>query len=266
MPNKQAILFLALAVALGLGAVLYAQRWLEQRLPRTASAAPVATVPVAVARIDVPVGVALAGKQLRTVDWPRAFIPDGAIHSVEKATGRVPRRPLAPGEPILEAALLPEGSEAGLVAVIEEGKRAVSVKVDAVIGVAGFIKPGSNVDVVATLRRIDEKQKLPYTKVILQDVRVLAIDQKLEGTENGEAVLVSVVTLEVEPKQAEHLTYISHEGRLQLALRNPGDHDAVETKSTGVADLLPPRWRRAAVSPRTRVQVLEGSSVTTKLF
>ena len=142
----------------------------------------------------------------------------------------------------------------------------MSVKVDPVIGVAGFVKPGARVDVVATLRRIDLKKKLPYTMVILQDVRVLAIDQQLQEATEGEPALVSVVTLEVDPSQAQTLTYISHQGRIQLALRRPDDHEVVKVKSTGVEDLLPPRRRGNGSRPRKSVQVLRGSSVSTKSF
>ena len=261
MLNKRALLFLAIAAVLGLGAVLTARNWLESRLSSLAPG-PVETVPVVIARISVPVGSAILTNQLDTVQWPRRHAPAGVFSSKDSASGRVLRRPLASGELLLESALLPEGAAAGLVSVIEPEMRAISVQVDPVIGVAGFVKPGARVDVIATLRRVDLRQKLPYTKVILQDVRVLAIDQKLEEAQNGEANLVSVVTLEVDPKQAEKLTYISHEGRLQLALRNPGDHKSVETKSTGVVDLLPRRSRTSS----TRVQVIKGTEVSSQLF
>jgi pilus assembly protein CpaB len=265
MLNKRALLFLAIAALLGLGAVFTARNWLESRLSSLAPG-PLETVPVVIARVSVPVGSTLLPNQLDTAQWPRSHTPEGVFSSKDAASGRVVRRPLAKGELLLEPALLPEGAAAGLVSVIQPEMRAVSVKVDAVIGVAGFVKPGARVDVIATLRRIDLKQKLPYTKVVLQDVRVLAIDQKLEEAQNGEAKLVSVVTLEVDPKQAERLTYISHEGRLQLALRNPGDHASVETKSTGVVDLLPRRSRRGARKSGTRVQVIKGAEVSSRVF
>ncbi len=265
MLNRQALLFLGIAVLLGLAAAFAARSWLQSQV----SGAPVAqveTAPVVIARVAVAVGTALSGRELELVQWPSKYLPSGPLSSIEAASGRVVRRPVARGEPVLETALLPEGSEAGLVAVIDKDKRAISVKVDAVIGVAGFVKPGARVDVVATLRRINAKDKLPYSKIILQDVRVLAIDQQLEEAEDGEAVVVNVVTLEVEPKQAEALTYISHEGRVQLALRNPGDHDIIKTRSTGVADLLPARSHRRSSGPRTQVQVIQGSKVSTKNF
>jgi pilus assembly protein CpaB len=262
--NRQAFIFLGVALAFGLAAAFSARSWLESQAP--GPTARVETVPVVVTRIDVPVGVGLKNLQLELVEWPAAYAPAGSFREVAALEGRVPRRPLAAGEPLLDATLLPQGADAGLVAVIDADHRAISVKVDAVIGVAGFVKPGDRVDVIATLRRIDLKEKLPYTKSILQDVRVLAVDQKLEEVANGDPELVSVVTLEVVPEQAEKLTYISHEGRLQLALRGPGDHEMVKTKSVGVSDLLPPRHRKRSKAPGSRVQILKGTVQESRNF
>jgi len=138
-----------------------------------------------------------------------------------------------------------------------------------VVGVAGFVAPGTRVDVLATLRRIDTQEKLPYTKLILQDVTVLAIDQKLEEAKNGDPELVSVVTMELTPKQTEELTYAAHEGRLQLALRSPADHEEVKTQPVSVATLLGggvARKPRVAVRSGPSVQVITGSSVSVKSF
>ena len=265
MLNRQTLMFLGIATLLGLAAAFAARSWLQAQVPLGPAAA-VETTPVIVARVAIPVGAALTGSEVELVEWPRAYMPSGPVSTIEAARGRVLRRPLARGEPVLETVLLPEGAEAGLVAVIEAEMRAISVKVDPVIGVAGFVKPGGRVDVVATLRRIDLKTKLPYTKIVLQDVKVLAVDQKLEEAENGEAELVSVVTLEVGPKQAEQLTYVSHEGRLQLALRSPGDHEVVKTQSIGVADVMPSRIAKRKSGPRTRVQVIKGTEITNRNF
>jgi pilus assembly protein CpaB len=179
--------------------------------------------------------------------------------------GRVLRRALADGEPILEPSLLPEGAEAGLVSVIDDESRAVSVKVDPIIGVAGFVNPGTRVDVLATLRNLATRDKIPYTKVILQDVPVLAIDQKMETAQNGEPELVSVVTLEVTPTDAEKLAYSAHEGRLQLALRGPGDHEVVKTIGVTAGDMLA-RKRRSRVIRKAGIQVVKGSEVSVKSF
>jgi pilus assembly protein CpaB len=268
MRNQRAILVLGLAVLLGLTAAFVAKRYLQGQQPAQVAAARVATVPVVIAKLDVSVGTPLDERALSTVQWPEDYVPKGAISSAEKIAGRVVRRALSHGEPVLDAYLLPEGSEAGLPAVIEAERRAVSVKVDPVIGVAGFVRPGSRVDVLATLRRIDQPKNLPYSKVILQDVPVLAIDQKLEEAKNGEPELVSVVTLEVKPDQAEKLIYSAHEGRLQLALRRPGDGEVVKTQAIGVADLLGGTKKKRVASTRhySQVEVIKGSSRSVRSF
>jgi pilus assembly protein CpaB len=267
MQNRRGILFLGLAMILAVGAAWLAQRWISGQKPEQAS---IATAPVVLARADMPVAATLSELQLDVVEWPRELVPKGAIGNKKDVVGRVLRRPLAAGEPVLEMALFDAGVAGGLGAVISPEHRAVSVKVDSVIGVAGFVKPGSRVDVLATLRRVDRDKALPYAKVILQDVRVLAIDQRLEEARDGQAQQINVVTLEVDPVQAEHLIYAAHEGRLQLALRTPGDDQVVATRSVGVADLLENGKEQPAVRqvarPGTAVQVLRGSEVQTKTF
>ena len=268
MRNQRAILFLGLAILLGLTAAFVAKRYLQDQQPAPVVQSEVPTVPVVIAKLDVSVGTALDERALTVARWPEDFVPKGAIASPDQSAGRGVRRALSHGEPVLEAYLLPEGSEAGLPAVIREKLRAVSVKVDPVIGVAGFVRPGSRVDVLATLRRLDQPKNLPYSRVILQDVPVLAIDQQLEEAKNGEPELVSVVTLEVKTEQAEKLIYSAHEGRLQLALRRPGDEDIVKTQAVGVADLLGGRKKRVASArgPTSQVEVLKGSSRSVRSF
>lgn len=264
MHNRRALLFFAFAVVLGTAAAFLAHRALEKQAPATVEIARIETVNVVLARTDMTVGSALAPQQLRTVEWPKEYAPRGSFTSEEQLEGRVLRHALADGEPILEPSLLPIGSEAGLVSVIEATSRAVSVKVDPIIGVAGFVNPGTRVDVLATLRDLGTAKKIPYTKVVLQDVRVLAIDQKMETAQNGEPELVSVVTLEVTPKQAEELAYSAHEGRLQLALRSPGDREIIKTIGVSASDLL--ARPRARAIRKSGVQVVKGANVSVKSF
>jgi pilus assembly protein CpaB len=266
MHNRRGLLFLGIAIVFGVAAVFVAQRWLGNLSP-SAPQAP-ETAQVVVVKADLTVATKLTGRQLGTAEWPKAHLPKGALTGVEQAKGRVLRRPLMEGEPLLESALFPEGSEAGLPGLIAPNRRAVSVKVDPVIGVAGFVKPGTRVDVLVTARRVDRSKAIPYSKVILQDVRVLAVDQKLEQANSGDPELVNVVTLEVEPEKAEALTYASHQGQLQLALRNPTDDEKVETTSVGVADLFGGKKKRRshAVRSTARIQVLKGSSVQNREF
>jgi pilus assembly protein CpaB len=269
MKNRRGLIFLGLAVVMGLTAA-----WITSEFAPGSAVAEITavqTTPVVVVRSDVPVASSLTQAQLKLVDWPTEHVPTGSIHSIADATDRIARRPLAQGEPVLEASLFSAGAAGGLGAVISDKYRAVSVKVDNVIGVAGFVVPGSRVDVMATIRRVDRKRALPYSKVILQDIRVLAVDQKLEEVKSGEPELVSVVTLEVKPAQAEHLIYAAHEGRLQLALRSPGDDMEVVTRSIGVADVLdgPASGKksikkRAVASSHSRIKIIRGTEVEDK--
>jgi len=267
MQNRRGLIFLGLAIVMGLTAA-----WITKEFyPNSAEAnvAVVKTTPVVIVRSDVPVASSLTDAQLKLVDWPTEHVPAGTLRSIDTAKGRIVRRPVAQGEPLLEAALYPMGAAGGLGAVIADKHRAVSVKVDNVIGVAGFVVPGSRVDVMATIRRVDRAKAIPFSKVILQDVRVLAVDQKLEEVKSGEPELVNVVTLEVSPVQAEHLIYAAHEGRLQLALRSPGDDAEVATRSIGVADVLgdrKPTKKSAAVSNRSGIKIVRGADVEVKKF
>ncbi len=259
----------AIHLAMGLGAAWFSMEF----APGSAQAeiAGFTTTPVVVVRADLPIATSLTSTQLKLVDWPSEHVPSGSLHSLEDAQDRIVRHPLAQGEPVLESSLLQIGAAGGLGAVIAEKHRAVSVKVDNVIGVAGFVVPGSRVDVMATIRRVDRQRALPYSKAILQDIRVLAVDQKLEEVKSGEPELVSVVTLEVTPTQAEHLIYAAHEGRLQLALRSPGDDIKVATRTIGVADLLDgpgsgkkPVKKQSVASYGSRIKIIRGTEVEDK--
>lgn len=262
MKNQRAILFFLFAIAFGVAAVFMVDRALD-RQPEAVEAAAVPTTRVVLAKRDLATGGIVSAQQLESVEWPSDFVPKGAFSSVDQLQGRVLRRALAAGEPVLEPSLLPTGAAGGLASTISENARAISVKVDPIVGVAGFVTPGSHVDVLVTVRRVDQSSKLPVTKVVLQDVRVLAIDQRMEEPKTGEPELVSVVTLEVTPVQGEKLTYSAHEGRLQLALRSPADRELVKTAGVSVRDLVS---RAKPRTQRTGVQVLKGTSVSVKTF
>lgn len=265
MQNRNGLIFLGIAIVLGLAAAFSAHRWVTNQAPVTVQS--VELVDVVVPRSNLAIATTLTGRQLDTVAWPKKHVPPGAMREVTQAEGRVVRRPVAAGEVLVETALFATGMGGGLPAVITPKRRAISVKVDQVIGLAGFVKPGTRVDVLATLRRIDWRKPLPYSRTILQDIPVLAIDQKLEQVREGEPELVSVVTLEVEPEQAQKLTYASHEGRLQLAMRSPGDEEVVGARSISVAALMDSGSKRSPVASRsTRVQIIRGAKSETKKF
>jgi len=263
MHKRRSLVMLGLASLLGLAAV-FTQRSYSAK---PAEAHELALVPVVVARDELAVGSALDPHQLERIDWPQANLPAGTSPDPAALAGRILRRPLAAGEPVLESALLPAGAPGGLSAVIEPDHRAVSVKVDEVIGVAGFVKPGARVDVLTTLRRADGRSENARSRVILQNVAVLAVDQKMQTASDGKPEVVNVVTVSVDPDQAQRLVLGAHEGKLQLALRNPADAQVLPLRSVSAADVLglagAPAGKPGA---GTSVQILKGTEVTSKVF
>ena len=259
MPNRRSLVFLALAVVFGVGAALAARSYIAQRsVPPTVSAPELA--PVVTAAREVAAGRALNPEDLDVVEWPAKLVPQGAHANPDRLVGRVVSRAVVKGEPIFASGLLPEGTAAGLPALISEAHRAVSVKVDQVVGVAGFVQPGARVDVLATLRNTKEGN---FSNVILQDVRVLAVDQTIDRARDGEPKVVNVATLEVDPAEARRLVHAAHEGRLQLALRGPGDGEVGPTRAVVARDLMgKPKARAPKAASGPTVQVIKGTSVS----
>lgn len=264
MANRRALIFAFLALSFAASGAYANYKWLNKRNTPVVAASQetLPSLKIAVALGDLPAGKEIAAHDVDEIDWPRDFLPPGVFTDSVSPLGRVPRRIITSGEPILEHTLLPEGSKGGLSPIIKQGMRAVAVQVDEVVGIAGFVKPGSHVDVLATIRDRGSSGST-FAKVILQDIKVLAIDQSLEEkTTSLEARLVSVVTLEVSPKNAQKLIFAANEGQLQLALRNPTDDKAVLTSAVNASTL---RGYRTRIY-REQVQVIKGLSVQTENF
>jgi len=173
------------------------------------------------------------------VQFPKESTPDGAFDSADKLAGRVAVVNIAAREPITEARLAPEGTAAGLSAVIPEGYRAMTVKVDDAAGISGFIMPGSLVDVVVTIDPQGTSHQDPVSKIVLQNIKVLANGQNIDKPENErEANSVKAVTLQVTPEQAEKLALAATEGKLQLVMRNQIDQGDEQTPGVNKRNLL----------------------------
>lgn len=227
MRNKSALGMIAVSVVLGLGAVAVAARWLGEQ-------ANLATNKVVVAARDIQLGSPLTPDMLRTVDWPASALPDGAIQDEKSLDTRVVKTTLLRGEPLLETKLAPVGTKGGLSSLIAEGRRAITVKVNEVIGVAGFALPGNHVDVMVNTK--DEADK-PISKIVLEQILVLAVAQEANRDETKPKV-VSAVTLEVTPDQAERLDLARSIGNLSLVLRNQLDRNVAATDGARRPELL----------------------------
>ncbi len=202
---------------------------------RTPASADVQSVPVAVAARALPVGSKLTAADVKIVQWPAASPIAGAITSVEAAVDRGLLAAVAENEPLTASKVAAAGAGAGLPPMIAPGMRAISVKVDDVVGVAGFIVPGAHVDAVVTITQRDQN----VARVVVSNVEVLAAGTRAEQAQaDGRAASASVVTLLVTPADAERISLASSVGRITLTLRNPLDTSATDTKGTQVAALL----------------------------
>jgi pilus assembly protein CpaB len=228
-------LVLLLAIAAGGGLAFGTYRYMQNVPVKTVS---LPTKPVVVAASDLEIGAQIKQDHLRVVEWPESALPAGAFSATDEIVGRSLVMPVIQNEPILPMKLAGKDAGSGLPAVIPEGMRAVSVRVNDVIGVAGYVLPGARVDVLATASPTSNATDT-MTKVVLSDVQVLAAGTKIEQDDDqGKPISVNVVTLLVSPEESERLTLGSTEGKIQLALRNPLDKTVPATPGVRTAALM----------------------------
>jgi pilus assembly protein CpaB len=229
--------FLVFMLAIGAGgAFAYGTYRYIQQTPAQAAGLP--TRPVIVAAVNLDLGAELRPEDVRIVEWPATSVPPQAFGTAQEVIGRGLIQPVVQNEPILASKLASKEAGAGLPPIIPEGMRALSVRVNDVVGVAGYVLPGTRVDVVATVTPTTNQTDVT-SKVVLTNVQVLTAGTKIErDTEDGKPMAVSVVTLLVNPVEAERLTLASTEGKIQLALRNPLDKTNPETPGIKPAGLV----------------------------
>jgi pilus assembly protein CpaB len=196
---------------------------------------------VTVAAKSLPVGTLLTSNDVKLVAWPASSPVAGSFSTPEEVTDRGLITPVAENEPITATKLAPKEAGAGLPPTITAGMRAISVKVNEVIGVAGFVVPGTRVDLVVTLsRRGGGADAESFSRVVVSNVQVLTAGTKYdqEQAKDGKPVPSTVVTLLVTPEDAERIALASSEGSIMLTLRNPLDTNTTETKGTRLASLM----------------------------
>jgi pilus assembly protein CpaB len=251
MLSRRGPILIVISLLLAVGAAWVANRWLITQNERREAASD--TVQVAAAAIDIPFGTRVEPRHVAMIQMLKGTAPEGVFPASAAVEGKIARAPIMKGEILLAGRFADQGEGSTLATVITEDMRAVSVRVNDVVGVAGFLLPGNRVDVVSAYR--DGQQTRSET--IVQNVKVLAVDQTA-ATEKNEPVVVRAVTLEVTPADAERLALAAERGAIQLALRNPLDDRLVAMRS-GVPVVVPapapapPAAQPAKPRPRVRM-------------
>ena len=244
MKNTRSIVMIGISIVAALAAVIFASRWITQQGNMTSNK-------VAVATIDINLGTRLTPDMVRLTDWPAGSVLKDSFTDLKILDTRVTKVSLQRGEPMTESKLAPVGATGGLSAVVAEGKRAMTVRVNDVIGVAGFALPGNFVDILVSTQeensnKAGNNKDLNISKLVLERILVLAVAQEASQNETKPKV-VSAVTLEVTPEQAEKLDLARSVGQLSLVLRNQVDLKPTLTDGATKQTLLYTQAEKPAV-------------------
>lgn len=234
MKNPRAIAMLVISAVLGLLAAVMAANWLRQKS--------VGGDRIVVAAMDVQLGSRLNGQMLKLADWPAGSVPPGAFTDPKTLEDRVVTATVLRGEPLLASKLAPVGTQGGLSAVIHPGDRAITVRVNDVIGVAGFALPGNYVDILVSTEKSGayaNRDARQISKIVLQHILVLAVAQQ-SSRDSTKPRVVNAVTLEVTPEQAEKIDLARSIGKLSLVLRNQMDGSRTDVAGIMRHQLLGP--------------------------
>lgn len=232
MRLPKGIIYIIMASSVGLVAMFTVDRYTTAKIKGHVKP----TGPVVIAESDIHPGTALNSKLIKAVAWPKELIPPQAAGSAPELDGRVVKAEISKGEPILLTKLAPEGTAAGLSGLVSVGKRAFTVRVDDVSGVAGFIHPADQVDILAELPIPNSQEH--FSKTIVQNVKVLTAGQVWEQKGDLKPTVVSAVTLELTPEQGEVLNLASNQGKIRLVLRNRASLDYAATPGVATSQLI----------------------------
>ena len=273
MNRARILIVLIIAVLVG-GLLSFAvYNYLRSRPPQVVRT-PEKNIVVAVGKL--PLGTLLKDQDLKYVPWPATNLPAGYFDRKEDVIGRGLIQPMVENEPLMESKLAPKGTGAGLPPIIPTGKRALSIRANEIIGVAGYVLPGTHVDVVLTGNPVGSNE--PITRIVLQNVEVVSAAQDIQKDAEGKPKTVTVVTLLATPEDIEKLTSASSQGQFQLALRNPLDTEEAKTRGIQLSQLIrggtpPPPATRATrrsapvvaappaappVAPAVNIEVIRG--------
>lgn len=246
MHKSRSLLIIGVALFLALAAVLVAAKWMTEQ-SATAGAK------VAIAAADIGQGVRLSKDNVQLIEWPAGALPPGAISDLKQLENRVTRTDIGRGEAVLETKLAPPGTTGGLSAVVAAGKRAMTVRVNDVVGVAGFALPGNYVDILVNLQASGgdmAAREQSISKIVLERILVLAVAQE-SNRDDTKPKVVNAVTLELTPDQVEKLDLARSIGSLSLVLRNQVDPEPANTAGATRESVLglPPAKPAPAPAP-----------------
>lgn len=271
MKKKGIVTMFCVSLLMAGGAALIAMSWMqEQHQERDALTE---AGQVVVAALQIPFGTTVQASDLRVMRLPPESVPPGSFDDIERVVGRVSNQVIFAGEILHEGRVAEHLGGSALAALLDPGKRAMSVRVDDVVGVAGFLLPGNRVDVVSSRNNGNGTRNSVESSTVLQNLKVLAVDQ-IASQERDGPVIVRAVTLEVDPTQAETLVKATQEGKVQLTLRNPLDHEEKPDLLAAQRELLnveppresyspPPPRAAPAVQPSRQVMVIRGTEAST---
>ncbi len=269
MVRNRSLLFFGLAILLALGTSIMAYNWFQNQTPapQVKKIVKFEGTPIVVASADLPWGTPLTKEMVRVVNYPSEHLPDGRFVAIDTLPGRVVLTHLKRNEPILESKLAPlDIKNGGVGGVLHPGMRAMAVRVNEIVGVSGFLKPGDRVDIMATLQNGSKREKI--TKTVLENTLILAAGTQMERKGPGEKPkAVKVITFEVSLEEAEKLALASTEGKLRLALRSPINTEPELTKGATTKNLLS-SYRAKVPSPaikkraarRDQVEMITGTN------
>ncbi|MCA9470573.1 MAG: Flp pilus assembly protein CpaB [Nitrospirales bacterium] len=275
MFQNRPVLFMGLAVGIALVTTILIYNWLQQQKqsPQVVEERTVTIegTPIAVASADLAWGTPIKKEMIREIPFPQENLPSGHFKKPEDLIGRIVLTSMKRHEPILESKLAPiDIKSGGVLGVLDPEKRAMAVKVDQVVALPGFLKPGDRVDIMLTMA--GEKGQKKITKTVLENMKVLAIGTQMErGPADGKPQPVKIVTFEVTLEEAEMLAMASNGGQLRFALRSPLNPDLKKTRGATIRDLqasfkLYPPPKKKAKQRHTRVEVIKGNAKSVVKF
>ena len=238
MGKWKAIVPVIVALVVASAASYFLYQWLKkQTTPKEVITQKTETEMIAVAAANVPIGTKLKTEMIKTLPYIKGSLPPGSFTDPAKLTGRIITNPLKLNEPILESRLAPDSvTTGGISALIKPGKRAVSMTGSKVLGLSGLVRPGDRVDALLTTSDPETKQRI--TKVVFENLPVLATGTELVANPEGKPSPVDIYTLEVTPEVGERLLITAAQGSLQFALRNPADNETVLTTGAAMPEML----------------------------